>query len=130
MEAKTFSCLGDGERFVLRESHKRWERELSLSRAQANWIAKGLLDQNNCFGASRRKEVVSLDRSKVVLIEGSNSKGVFLSIQLNKGRAMQYIIVTTRKRGTNWRRVTQLLEESSGSHHGRHPLSPRTRSTK
>lgn len=92
--SKEGNCGGSENLFLLwkwGEIHcqgipQEMERELYLSSIWAIWIVKGLLDRRNHFGTSKRKESISLDKYVVSLIEGSNSEGVFLSIQLKRGQ--------------------------------------------
>lgn len=93
--------------------------EFLISRTQAS--VQGLLYRCIRFGSSRRKESTSLDGFVVVLVEGSNKKGFFLSIQLQQG---SYIIVPAGRKGVHWWRIAQLMCDCLGYKEGRPTLSP------
>lgn len=107
-----FTCIPFEGRFNLRETHRRWERELSLS---CNGLDGSVIDYSLgiVFWESRRKETTVIDGVGVSLIEGSNSKGCFLPIQVLKGRKDSiFLVVPARFKGCQWGRVSQHLRDT------------------
>lgn len=81
VEAKIFNCSPLERRFVLMESPRKWIRYL-LTLEHAIWIPDGLHRRSKEFQKSRCKESKLIDGVVVVLVEGKNTKGVFLSTHL------------------------------------------------
>lgn len=76
------------------------ERQIHLSFDQAYWIMEILLDMFYHFGGTRRKQTRIFGHIVVSLIEGSNWKRCFVSIQIQlEMKDTNFVIVLVGIRG-------------------------------
>lgn len=110
VESKKFLCVLPNGGVVLKELNKRGESDLNLNLEQARWIIKGLLERKLHFGGNKRKDSRTFGRKIVILIEGGNRNGCYLSIQVKSGtQDSSNVIVPAGSKSHQWDRVAHPL---------------------